>query len=108
MVTKLGPGSINALIVSNRELETFDFDSSGKQALSLLKSEALAAFRKKHGNDVPVLVEGRVGIIEDGGSSSGYIKALKEAGAFGAIVGGGVATIDDDEVAESITNWMTV
>jgi len=108
MVTKLGPGSINALIVSNRELETFDFDSSGKQALSLLKSEALAAFRKKHGNDVPVLVEGRVGIIEDGGSSSGYIKALKEAGAFGAIVGGGVATINDDEVAESITNWMTV
>eukprot|EP00804_Cyclotella_cryptica_P014963 CCRYP_000576-RA/>CCRYP_000576-RA protein AED:0.30 eAED:0.30 QI:156/1/1/1/1/1/3/270/412 len=108
MVTKLGSGSISALVISNRELETFDFDSTGKQALSLLKSEALAAFREKHGSDVPVIVEGRVGIIEDNGSSSGYIKALKQAGAFGAIVGGGVATINDDEVAESITNWMAV
>lgn len=107
MVASLPPGSISALVVSNRELETFEFDTTGQQALSLLKSEALSAFREKHG-DIPVLVEGRVGIIEDGGSSAGYIKALKEAGAFGAIVGGGVAAISDDEVAESMSNWMTV
>lgn len=108
MISKLAPSSISALVVSNRELETFEFDSTGNQALSLLKSEALIAFREKHGDDIPVLVEGRVGIIEDGGSNSGYIKALKEAGAFGAIVGGGVAAISDDEVADSITNWMSV
>ena len=107
MITNLAPGSISALVVSNRDLETFDFDTTGQQALALLKSEALAAFREKHG-DIPVLVEGRVGIIEDGGSSDGYIKALKEAGAFGAIVGGGVAAISDDEVASSLSNWMTV
>lgn len=109
MITSLAPGSISALVLSNRELETFEFDSTGQQALSLLKSKALSDFREKHGNDVPVLVEGRVGIIEDdSGSNAGYIKALKEAGAFGAIVGGGVAAISDDEVAESMSSWMTV
>ena len=107
MVTNLPLGSVNALVVSNRELETFEFDLTGQQALTLLKSEALASFRQKH-EDIPVLVEGRVGIIEHDGSSAGYIKALKEAGAFGAIVGGGVAAINDDQVAESMTNWMTV
>jgi len=82
--SKLGPGSIQALVLSNRELETFDFDHSGDQALSLLKSEALAAFRSKHGSDVPILVEQP---IESSGENTGYIKELKEAGAFGAIVG---------------------
>lgn len=61
MLSKLGAGSVAALIVSNRDLETFDFDSSGGQALSLLRSEALASFREKNGEDVPILVEGRVG-----------------------------------------------
>jgi indole-3-glycerol phosphate synthase len=105
MLSKLGPGSIHALVVSNRELETFDFDDSGEQALSLLKSEALQSFREKHGSDVPILVEGRVGIIERDGDNAGYIRALKEAGAFGAIVGGGIATINDDSVAQSLTSW---
>jgi indole-3-glycerol phosphate synthase len=91
MLSKLGTGSIAALVVSNRDLETFDFDSSGAQALSLLQSDALASFREKHGEDLPILVEGRVGIVESGGDSLGYIQAIKEAGAFGAIVGGGMA-----------------
>ena len=109
MVSNLPTGSISPLVVSNRDLETFNFDSTGQQALSLLKGEALVRFREQHGKDIPVLAEGRVGIIEDGeGSSEGYIKSLKEAGAFGAIVGGGVAAIDDEEVAESLTSWMTV
>jgi indole-3-glycerol phosphate synthase len=106
MVSDLAPGSISSLVVSNRELETFEFDSTGQQALSLLKSEALSVFREKHGNSVPILVEGRVGIIEDDGSSSQYIKALKEAGAFGAIVGGGLAMREDD-VASTLSDWMT-
>jgi hypothetical protein len=105
MLTKLGPGSIHALVLSNRELETFDFDGSGEQALSLLKSEALKAFREKHGSDVPILVEGRVGLIERDGDNVGYIKALKENGAFGAIIGGGIAAINDDSVAQSLTSW---
>ena len=105
MLIKLGPGSIQALVLSNRDLETFDFDESGEQALSLLKSEALQAFREKHGSDVPILVEGRVGIIERDGDNAGYIRALKENGAFGAIVGGGIAAINDDTVAQSLTGW---
>lgn len=89
MLSKLGAGSIVALIVSNRELETFDFDDSGEQALSLLNSDAMKSFREKNGDDVPIMVEGRVGIIEsDGGDNVAYIQSLKEAGAFGAIVGG--------------------
>jgi len=105
MLTKLGPGSIHALVLSNRELETFDFDGSGEQALTLLKSEALQSFRDKHGSDVPILVEGRVGIIERDGDNAGYIRALKENGAFGAIIGGGIAAINDDSVAQSMTSW---
>lgn len=105
MLSKLGAGSIVALVVSNRELESFDFDDSGEQALSLLRSEALTSFRENHG-DVPVLVEGRVGIVEaDGGDSVAYIQALKDAGAFGAIVGGGMAMINEEDIAESIVNW---
>ena len=106
MLSKLGAGNIAALILSNRDLETFDFDDSGEQALSLLRSEALASFREKNGKDVPVLVEGRVGIVERGdGGDVAYIQALKDAGAFGAIVGGGMATVNEEDVAESIITW---
>jgi len=90
-------GSIDGVILSNRELEDFTFDESGEQALRLLKSEALAQLKKTHGEDMLVLVEGRIGIIErtdDNGVSSTdqYLKELKDAGATGAIVGGGLAT----------------
>jgi len=93
-ITKLSPGSISALVVSNRKLETFDFDDSGEQALALLKSNALNEFSRVH-TDTPVLVEGRVGIVEREGSPEKYLIALKEAGAFGAIVGGALAIKGD-------------
>lgn len=107
MLSKLGAGSIDAIVISNRDLETFDFDSSGGQALSLLQSEALASFREKNGENVPVLVEGRVGIVEaaDGGDNVAYIQALKDAGAFGAIVGGGIASVNEDDVAKYMDSW---
>lgn len=104
-ITKLGAGSIVALSLSNRQLENFDFDTTGEQALSMLKSEALATFREKHGADVPVFVEGRVGIIEADGDETGYIKALKKAGAFGAIVGAGIAAANEDDAVDSIARW---
>ncbi len=63
MLNKLGAGSIVPLVVSNRDLETFGLDGSGEQALKLLLSEALASFQEKSGDDVPTLVEGRVGIV---------------------------------------------
>ena len=64
---------------------------TGQQALDILGSDELAAFREKQGGDIPVFVEGRVGLIEasDGGTL-GYINQLKEAGAMGAVVGGGL------------------
>lgn len=108
MLSTLGAGSIAAMVISNRDLETFDFDNSGEQALSLLQSEALASFREKNGEDVPILVEGRVGIVEGaGGSGDGvaYIQALKDAGAFGAIVGGGIATVSEEDAGKAIVSW---
>lgn len=88
-IANLPAGSVQAIIVSNRELEDFGFDMTGQQALNLLKSQALKETLEKH--DVPVLVEGRVGLIEGSdGSSASYLKDLKEAGATGAIVGGGL------------------
>ncbi|KAL7468237.1 hypothetical protein ACHAXS_008463 [Conticribra weissflogii] len=105
LINKLGAGSICALAVSNRELENFDFDTSGEQALNLLRSDALAAFREKHGAEVPVLVEGRVGMIEADGDETAYIRALKDAGAFGAIVAGGIALRNEDNAGESIHRW---
>jgi indole-3-glycerol phosphate synthase len=88
----LSPGSIDGLVVSNRELENFSFDLTGQQALDILESEALKEFRKKHGEDTPVFVEGRVGIIKskNDGTTAGYIHELQEAGAIGAFVGGGL------------------
>lgn len=95
-------GDIHALVVSNRDLETFGFDESGQQALSLLKSDAVKEFKENFGEDVPILVEGRVGRIEmsdeDGNvSSQAYVKALKDAGADGAIVGSGLVSVDGKE-----------
>lgn len=100
-------GGISALVVSNRNLETFGFDESGEQALSLLKSEAMIEFKKEHGDDVPVLVEGRVGLIEvddDSGSkcTQAYVKALKEAGAVGAIIGSGLASESKEELTQKL------
>lgn len=96
-VAKLAPGSIHGIIVSNRELEDFSFDMTGEQALSLLRSEALQEVKEKHGKDILVLVDGRVGVIERKGpdgemSASYYLQELQEAGAAGAIVGGGLAS----------------
>lgn len=96
----VGAGGLSALVLSNRDLEHFDFDESGEQALSLLKSDALKTFREKL--DIPIMVDGRVGIIKAEESGSNYIKELKEAGAFGAIVGGGIAFINEEDAAEAL------
>ena len=68
---------------------------TGKQALDILSSDSLTEFRDKHGKDAPILVDGRVGIItakdEDGNNTAdAYIEQLKNAGATGAIIGGGL------------------
>lgn len=110
-LTSLTPGSISALILSNRELEDFSFDMTGQQALDLLESDVLEEFRAKHGSDVPFLVEGRVGIIERAdetgkASSAQYIKELKEAGAFGAIVGGGLALTEEENGAQALEHLL--
>jgi indole-3-glycerol phosphate synthase len=93
---QLSKGGINGLIVSNRELEDFSFDLTGQQALDLLNSSAMVKFREHFGDDLPVLVEGRVGLIERTGSDGkttyqNYMDELKSAGALGAIIGGGLA-----------------
>jgi hypothetical protein len=77
---------------------------TGNQALEILKSSELESFREKHGHKVPILVEGRIGIIrhDDAANSDdnmidpviAYIKKLEDAGAIGAIVGGGIAEND--------------
>mmetsp|Transcript_45248 Transcript_45248/g.109517 ORF Transcript_45248/g.109517 Transcript_45248/m.109517 type:complete len:985 (+) Transcript_45248:203-3157(+) len=84
-------GGISGLVVSNRELEDYSFDMTGQQALQLLQSEELQAFREKHGDGVPIFVEGRVGLVDTFGEPGAYLEALHEAGATGAIVGAGVA-----------------
>ena len=71
---------------------------TGEQALNILKSDEMKEFRAKHGDDIPVLVEGRVGVIERGGkkekNAMNYLKELKDAGAIGVVVGGGLASSD--------------
>lgn len=104
---KLSKGSIHGLVVSNRNLEDFSFDMTGQQAIDLLKSEALEKFREHHGKDLPVFVEGRVGLIErtnsDGNSSyKVYLEELKAAGAVGAIIGGGLAAESTERSTESL------
>ena len=63
---------------------------TGQQALRLLQSEALAQALQTH--PVPVLAEGRIGLIGSArdGSIETYIRELQEAGAVGAFVGGGL------------------
>jgi indole-3-glycerol phosphate synthase len=95
-VESLQEGTIDGIIVSNRELEDFSFDMTGEQALYLLKSNALAKVRAKHGEDLLILAEGRVGIIDRPQADSTrsaklYITELREAGAVGAIMGGALA-----------------
>jgi len=102
-LTHLSAGSIDGVIVSNRELEDYSFDEPGEQALRLLKSDVLTAVKEKHGDDLVVLVEGRIGITEradeDGVSTSDqYLRELKAAGATGAIVGGGLAASSSDSI----------
>lgn len=68
---------------------------TGEQALKLLKGDALAEVRAVHGEDLLILVEGRVGVIErpdsDGKASTArYLEELHESGAAGVIVGGGL------------------
>jgi indole-3-glycerol phosphate synthase len=90
-VSSLPKGSVQGLIVSNRQLEDFSFDTTGQQVLDLLKSDALTTFRSNHGDDILVMAEGRVGLIERGGGDTlAYIKELKDAGASGAFVGAGL------------------
>jgi hypothetical protein len=50
-------------------------------------------------------VEGRVGFVGADVDSAMYIKALKDAGAFGAIIAGGIATIAEEEVANTLASW---
>lgn len=104
----LPAGSLDGVIVSNRELEDFSFDNTGEQALSLLKSTALQALKEKHGKGVLVLAEGRIGIIKriDGDGNIGtsqYLRELKTAGAIGAIVGGGLASSSGSD-SQSLQN----
>ncbi|CAJ1947795.1 unnamed protein product [Cylindrotheca closterium] len=91
-------GGIAGLVVSNRNLEDFSFDMTGQQALKLLQSEELKTFREKQGDEFPVFVEGRVGLIDAFGEPDAYLKALQEAGATGAIVAAGVAPDESGEV----------
>jgi hypothetical protein len=78
---------------------------TGRQALDILGSDELKAFKEKHGDDIAILVEGRVGIIQtkdDDGNNDPkiYIEQLKRAGATGAIIGGGLVS---DESGISLT-----
>ena len=73
---------------------------TGEQALRLLQGEGLKEVREKHGDDIPVLVEGRVGVIERADSEGNvsttqYLEELRDAGATGVIVGGGLAEGND-------------
>ena len=100
----LSEGMIDCLTVSNRDLESFGFDMSGQQALSLLKSDTMKEFRGKHA-DVPILLEGRIGIIGANDSDSFgtmYLKSAKDEGAVGAIVGQGLALINEEDPASAI------
>mmetsp|Transcript_678 Transcript_678/g.1632 ORF Transcript_678/g.1632 Transcript_678/m.1632 type:complete len:83 (-) Transcript_678:2490-2738(-) len=74
---------------------------TGNQALSILRSEEMKTFKEKHGDDIPILVDGRVGIIQsndDQGEENfkAYIEQLKLAGATGAVIGGGLLSGEFD------------
>lgn len=73
---------------------------TGEQALRLLQGDGLKEVRQKHGCDIPVLVEGRVGVIERADSegtisTQRYLVELRDVGATGVIVGGGLAEGND-------------
>jgi indole-3-glycerol phosphate synthase len=98
----LPPGSLQGVIVSNRILEDFSMDESGEQALALLASDALQALQAKHGHDILVLAEGRIGLIERANehgqmTTAQYLKELQNAGAVGAVVGTGLASSANGE-----------
>lgn len=100
-VLALEKGSIHGLILSNRLLEDYTYDTTGLQALSLLKSDTFKELKDRHG-DIQYLVQGRVGLIGD--DVTDYIKQIKEAGATGAIIGGGLAENDPITTMESFRN----
>ena len=84
--------SIKALVVSNRDMETFALDeTAGEQALKLLRGNAIKEFQAKL-PDVLMFVKGGVGVVNDEkDTGSSYLQVIKEAGACGAIVGSGLA-----------------
>jgi len=98
----LSPGNVNCLVLSNRDLETFGYDESGEQALNLLKSSALDSFKEKHGSEVLILVEGRIGVGDLGRS---YIDSLKDAGAKGAVIGQGLAEINGENGGQALKSF---
>ncbi len=101
----LPEGSVNGMIVSNRNLEDFSVDMTGRQALSILASDELKGFRAKH-SDAVILADGRVGIVtgeEDGGSAQEYIRKLREGGVIGAIIGAGLVS---DDSRKSPLEWL--
>lgn len=103
-IEMLPEGSVDGLIVSNRNLEDFSVDPSGQQALDILASDALERFRAKN-PDAVVLADGRIGIVTGevkGGSPEGYIQKLRELGVIGAIVGAGLALDDNRNTILSI------
>ena len=81
---------------------------TGLQALNILESEELKTFKEKYGENIPILAEGRVGIIQvadDNGNYNpkSYIEQLKRAGATGAVVGGGLAL---DDASSSLVSQL--
>ena len=100
----LSPDTVDCLVLSNRDLETFEFDESGKQAISLVESEALTRFKKKHGDNMLFLVEGQVGV---GSLGQEYIETLKKGGINGAIVGQGLAAINKDNGGDALKYFIT-
>ena len=78
---------------------------SGEQALRILKSDELKEFRGQHGEDIPIVVEGRVGVIErsqDGETNqANYLKELKDAGAIGVVVGGGLVSSPGGDASDA-------
>lgn len=108
-IAVLPAGSFSGVIISNRVLEDYSFDATGEQALHLLRSEAMANLRARHGNDIPVLVQGRVGLIEHlDGNNSDYIRKIKDAGATGAVVGGALAVGDALSALQSLYQAITI
>uniref|UniRef100_A0A7S1C009 indole-3-glycerol-phosphate synthase n=1 Tax=Corethron hystrix TaxID=216773 RepID=A0A7S1C009_9STRA len=97
VVETLKPGTIECIILSNRIQEDFSIDMTGVQAIRMLQGEALARLKSVHGDDVPILVEGRVGVIKGGEENSirGYVKELQDNGAWGAVVGEAITKLDD-------------